>query len=76
MSGKKTPMPKAAMRKALTEAMDKMNPLVVNVLATADPAYLDVRAAEAFADGNREVALVLVAWGLVSGHTSTDPLSS
>lgn len=70
MSGKKSEMPKAEMRKVLAEAMDTMNPLVIRVLATADPAYLDVRAAEAFADGNQEIALVLVAWSLVAKNAA------
>lgn len=62
---KKSDLPKAAMRKVLTDAMDTMNPLVVKTLATAGPEYLKVRAAEAFAANETQFALVLLAWSLV-----------
>lgn len=59
---KKTDLPKAAMRKALTDAMDGMNPLVTATIAAAAPEYMTTRAAEAFAAGDVKLALVLVAW--------------
>ena len=68
---KKTHLPKAAMRKALTDAMDGMNPLVTATIAAAAPEYMTTRAAEAFAAGDVKLALVLVAWHVATVSENT-----
>ena len=69
----KSDMPKVEMRKVLTDAMGKINPVVAKVLATASSEYLQTRATEAFAAGDREMALVLVAWSLVPPEPTPTP---
>lgn len=74
MSSKKTnDLPKVEMRKALSTAMDGMNPLVVKSLSVAGPEYMQLRAAEAFAAQEYELALVLLAWSQANKHVTAIP---